>query len=107
MSPADHFEREVKRIGQPRREDIHREGTSRSLPELPVQQRAAELAKANASLLAEMVERNRVEEALRQAEEKYRSICEIAVERIYQLTPAGVFLNVNPALARMYGFATP
>jgi two-component system sensor histidine kinase/response regulator len=33
----------------------------------------------------------------------YRSIFENAVEGIFQTTPAGQYLNVNPALAKMYG----
>jgi PAS domain S-box-containing protein len=48
----------------------------------------------------------RTEEALRQAEERYRSIFENAVEGIFQTTPDGRFLTANPALARMLGFAS-
>ena len=47
------------------------------------------------------------EEALRQAEQKYRDIFEKAVEGIFQTTPEGHYLNVNPALARIYGYPTP
>ena len=46
------------------------------------------------------------EEALRQAEEKYRSIFENAVEGIFRTTPAGRYLDANPSLARIYGFAS-
>ena len=35
----------------------------------------------------------------------YRSMFENAIEGIFQTTPAGQYLNVNPALARMYGYA--
>ncbi len=49
----------------------------------------------------------RAEEALRQAEQKYRSIVENAVEGIFQTTPEGGYLSVNPALARMYGYDSP
>ncbi len=41
------------------------------------------------------------------AERKYRSIFENAVEGIFQTTPAGRYLDVNPSLARIYGFASP
>jgi len=41
-------------------------------------------------------ERNHTE-ALRQAEEKYRGIFENAMEGIFQSTPQGRFLTVNPA----------
>lgn len=47
------------------------------------------------------------EEALRRAEERYRNIFENAVEGIFQTTTDGRYLAVNPALARLYGFATP
>jgi PAS domain S-box-containing protein len=41
------------------------------------------------------------------AEEKYRSIFEQSSEGIFQNTPEGGFLSVNPALARMLGFDSP
>ena len=41
------------------------------------------------------------------AENKYRSIFENAVEGIYQTTPAGEYLSVNPALVRIYGYQSP
>jgi PAS domain S-box-containing protein len=37
-------------------------------------------------------------------EEMYRSIFENAIEGIFQTTPGGQYLNVNPALAEMYGY---
>ncbi len=40
------------------------------------------------------------EEALRNAEVKYRSIFENAIEGIYHTSPEGKFLAVNPAAAR-------
>jgi two-component system, cell cycle sensor histidine kinase and response regulator CckA len=52
-------------------------------------------------------ERKRAEEALRQTEEKYRSIVENAVEGFFQTTPEGGYVSVNPALARMYGYDSP
>ena len=41
---------------------------------------------------------------LRNSEEKFRNIFEDAVVGIYQSTPEGRFLRVNPALAQMYGY---
>ena len=55
----------------------------------------------------DITERKRAEESLRRAEEKYRSIFENAVEGIFQSTPDGRFISVNPAMARMYGFTSP
>jgi len=70
----------------------------------PLRKQAAELRTANETLQAEISERNRVEAALRVAEEKYRGIFENAVEGIYQTAPGGYYLVANPTLARMYGY---
>ncbi|HBB86528.1 MAG TPA: hypothetical protein DC047_02805 [Blastocatellia bacterium] len=44
---------------------------------------------------------------VQKAEEKYRSIFENAVEGIFQSSPAGRFLTVNPAMARILGYDSP
>ncbi|MBL9129540.1 MAG: PAS domain S-box protein, partial [Verrucomicrobiales bacterium] len=49
----------------------------------------------------------RVEEALREAEAKYRGIVEHTALGIYQTTPEGRYLSANPMLARIYGYASP
>jgi diguanylate cyclase (GGDEF)-like protein/PAS domain S-box-containing protein len=41
------------------------------------------------------------------AEQRYRSIFENAVEGIFQTTPEGTYLSANPALARIYGYDSP
>ncbi len=48
-----------------------------------------------------------IEESLRQAEEKYRSIFEHAIEGIFQAQTDGCYINANPALANIYGFESP
>jgi two-component system, NtrC family, sensor kinase len=53
---------------------------------------------------ADITDRKQAEEALKQAEAKYRSIFENATEGIFQTTPDGRYLSANPALARMYGY---
>ncbi len=55
----------------------------------------------------DITERKKAEAALREAEEKYRSIFENAVEGIFQSTPDGRFLAVNPAMARILGYESP
>ncbi|WP_020588485.1 ATP-binding protein [Desulfobacter curvatus] len=44
---------------------------------------------------------------IKTAEKKYRTIFENAVEGIFQSTPDGHFINVNPAMARMLGYKSP
>jgi len=46
-------------------------------------------------------------EELRLAEENYHSIFENALEGIFQSSPEGRFLNVNPALATLLGYDSP
>jgi PAS domain S-box-containing protein len=46
-------------------------------------------------------------EELRIAEETYRSIFQNALEGIFQADLDGKFINVNPAMARIYGYNTP
>jgi len=60
-----------------------------------------------AELSSEVTERLRVEDALRKAEKKYRSIFENSIEGIFQTTTDGSYISANPALARIYGYASP
>ncbi len=55
----------------------------------------------------DVTERKLAEEELREAEEKYRSIFENAVEGIYQATVEGRLLTANPAMARILGYESP
>jgi diguanylate cyclase (GGDEF)-like protein/PAS domain S-box-containing protein len=55
----------------------------------------------------DITERKRAEDAVRQAEEKYRGIFEDAVIGIFQATPDGRLTNVNRAHARMHGYESP
>ena len=66
-----------------------------------------------AQLRAEVGERRRAEAAARSAESaarlaevRYRGIFDHAVEGIFQTTPDGRYLDANPALARIYGYAS-
>ncbi|MBK8783457.1 MAG: PAS domain S-box protein [Anaerolineales bacterium] len=58
-------------------------------------------------LVQDITETKKAGEALRRAEEKYRTIFENSLEGIFQSTPAGRFITVNPALARMWGYDSP
>ena len=58
-------------------------------------------------LVRDITERRHAEQAIRQAEERYRGIFENAGEGIFQSTPEGRFLVANPALARIHGYESP
>lgn len=55
----------------------------------------------------DITERRQTEEALKKSEEKYRDIFERAAEGIFQSTPEGRFLSVNPSFAQMLGYDSP
>jgi PAS domain S-box-containing protein len=52
-------------------------------------------------------DRKRAQEALIQAEQKYRSIFENALEGIFQCTSDGRYISANRALAQIYGYDSP
>ena len=58
-------------------------------------------------LIINILGRRRVEESLRQAEEKYHSIFENSALGIFRTSPEGRYLDVNPAMARMLGYDSP
>ncbi len=57
--------------------------------------------------LTDVEERRRAERALSEAEKKYRTIVENAAGGIYQLTPEGIYLSANRAMARILGYESP
>jgi PAS domain S-box-containing protein len=66
-----------------------------------------EMVSALGNQIGQFIRRKHAEEALREAEENYRSIYENAIEGIFQTTPEGRYLSANPALARMLGYGSP
>jgi len=58
-------------------------------------------------LTMDITDRKQAEIAMREAEEKYRSIFENAADGIFQSTLDGQYLSANPALARIYGYDSP
>ncbi|MBL1177557.1 EAL domain-containing protein [Pantanalinema sp. GBBB05] len=57
--------------------------------------------------LEDITDRQKAAFGLQQAEQKYRSIFENAVEGIFQTTLSGHYLMVNPMLAKIYGYDSP
>jgi len=84
---------------------MHADGGLRWVLErgMPLYNEAGEV-EALEGFIQDITLRKRSEEAAREAEERYRSIFENAIEGIYQTTPSGRYLNFNPALARIYGY---
>jgi PAS domain S-box-containing protein len=59
------------------------------------------------AIVTDVTERKQAEDSLRIAEANYRSILENAPVGFFQTTPAGLFLTVNPTMARSLGYASP
>jgi len=58
-------------------------------------------------VVRDISDRKHAEERLSASEKKYRNMFENAVEGMYQTTPEGRILSVNPAQAKMFGYETP
>ena len=54
--------------------------------------------------VADITRQREREQALREAELRYRSIFENSIEGMFQSTPEGRYIAANPALARIYGY---
>ena len=70
-----------------------------------VQERTSDLLRANALLEAEIAEREKVEEELRQSEEKYRTIIETIEDGYYEVDLEGDFTFFNHALCNILGYS--
>ncbi|MDV3347425.1 PAS domain-containing protein [Leptothoe sp. LEGE 181152] len=57
--------------------------------------------------MQDVTAQKQAEEALKLAEERYRSIFENALEGIFQTTSTGDYIRVNPSMARIYGYKSP
>nr|WP_239124768.1 CHASE4 domain-containing protein [Leptolyngbya sp. CCY15150] len=81
----------LEQVGTPHVWTVEEQGFVRSLADL-------------VALAIEAHQRQQAEEALRIALENYRGIYEQALEGIFQSTPEGRFINVNPAMASIYNY---
>jgi len=59
------------------------------------------------SIIIDISERKQAEEALRESEQRYRGLFESAMIGIFQSTPGGKYVSVNPAYAKIHGYSTP
>ncbi len=105
-------ERELLRTGKPLINHVeelvdHSGGvTWASVTKVPIYNRVGETL-GLVGVARDITQLIQTEQALREAEEKFRTIFENSVEGIFQTTPEGRFIRVNPALARIYGYASP
>jgi diguanylate cyclase (GGDEF)-like protein/PAS domain S-box-containing protein len=58
-------------------------------------------------IVQDITARKESSQALREAERRYYSLFENAIEGIFRTTQDGQYLDANPALARIYGFDSP
>jgi PAS domain S-box-containing protein len=59
------------------------------------------------AMIQDVTAQKQAERAWKEAEAKYRGIFENAVIGIFQITPRGRLLSVNPTLAHMHGYDSP
>ena len=58
-------------------------------------------------IITDISDRQQAEDDLSIGEENYRSIFENALEGIFQSTPNGHYIKVNPAMAKIHGYDSP
>jgi PAS domain S-box-containing protein len=73
--------------------------------EQKVDERTAELSRLTASLRNEIAERNRVMDALRESEEKYRSLVEQTNDLIFHIDKKGMITYVSPNVVTILGLS--
>lgn len=69
--------------------------------------REDERAQRVVGTFTDVEERRRAERALSEAERKYRNIVQNAAGGIFQMTPEGLYLSANPAMADILGYDSP
>jgi len=69
-----------------------------------VEQRTAELSRANEQLQQEIAERRQAEDALRESEEKYRTILENIEDGYYEVDIEGNFTFFNDSMWKIIGY---
>jgi PAS domain S-box-containing protein len=83
------------------------DGTFRAVElSISVMRRSTEGQMHVVGAMADIEERRRAEQALGEAERKYRKIVENAAWGIFQMTPEGIYLSANGAMVKILGYAS-
>lgn len=69
-----------------------------------VVERTAELERANQSLREEIAERERIETALRQSEEKFRTLVEVVSDCVWEVDEIGTYTYISPKIVEVVGY---
>ncbi|MCK9152462.1 PAS domain S-box protein [Methanobacterium alcaliphilum] len=64
-------------------------------------------AKYIQGIVSDLTEKKKMEDKLKESERRYRNIFENSDEGIYQSTPEGKYISLNPAFAHMAGYKNP
>jgi hypothetical protein len=96
--PYDLLFRDLKQSEEAQRE-------ARDELELRVEERTADLVKANERLRQEIEERKRIEEALRNSEKKYRALINEASDSIVLTDTEGNVLDTNKKALELFGYS--
>ncbi|GEM_PF-2914807 len=72
-----------------------------------VEERTSQLRKLTDHLQSEILKREKAQLELKKSEENYRRIFENSVVGFFQSTPAGQFMKVNRAFAKILGYDSP
>jgi PAS domain S-box-containing protein len=98
----------VKDVGHVFLEGRHRRKDGTTYPvEVNVKYISLEKGDYMVAVARDITERKKAEEALQKSEKKYKDLFDSTLDGIYQMDADGVFILMNPAGAKMFGYESP